>query len=114
MSLFSREFVKDLLKTRGISPSKGLGQNFLVDKDALEKIVASGGLNKNDTVLEIGPGPGVLTAELAKTARRVVAVEKDPKMVEVLKETTKGLGNVEIIQDDALKLIENWKLEIGN
>ncbi|MFC1789430.1 16S rRNA (adenine(1518)-N(6)/adenine(1519)-N(6))-dimethyltransferase RsmA [Patescibacteria group bacterium] len=113
MNLSSKEFVQFLLKKYGFSPSKRLGQNFLVDKTALEKIVTAANLKKNEVVLEIGPGLGVLTQELAKKAGKVVSVEKDPKMIEVLRETVEGFGNVEIIKGD-VRQIENRKLKIKN
>ena len=72
-------------------PSKGLGQNFLIDKFAIKKVVKAAELTKKDTVLEIGPGIGNLTQELAQEAGKVIAVEKDPKMIEILKETLKRL-----------------------
>jgi len=102
--------VKKILKKYKISPSKGLGQNFLADKRVLRKIVTTAELKPDDIVLEIGPGPGNLTLELAKRVKRVVAIEKDPKMVEILKNVIdeQGIQNVQIIQDDVLK-IKNWK-----
>jgi 16S rRNA (adenine1518-N6/adenine1519-N6)-dimethyltransferase len=74
------------LKKFNIRPSKSLGQNFLVDREILNAIVQSAKLTKEDTVLEIGPGLGNLTAELAENAGRVVAVEIDKRLVPVLKE----------------------------
>ena len=104
MDFFSQKYIKSLLKEHQIYPSKRFGQNFLVDKTVFEKIIGAANLSPEDTVLEIGPGIGNLTQELAKKAKRVVAVEKDKKMVEVLKETLKDFKNVEIIQGDILKL----------
>jgi 16S rRNA (adenine1518-N6/adenine1519-N6)-dimethyltransferase len=100
-------------------PSKRLGQNFLVDKSGLKKIFEPARLSENDIVLEIGPGVGNLTQELAKKAKKVIAIEKDPRMVEILKETLKDFNNIKIIQADILKienwkLIKNWKLKNGN
>ena len=66
-----------LLKKYGLRPHKGLGQNFLQDPIALENIVAAAEIRPTDTVLEIGPGPGSLTAALVARAGRVVAIEKD-------------------------------------
>jgi len=104
MSLFSQKEVKNLLKNHGIRPSKGLGQNFLIDQKAVKRVIDAADLKKDDLVLEIGPGLGVLTIELAKRAKKVVAVEKDQKIAEILKETLKGLDNIEIIKADILKL----------
>ena len=105
--------------SKSIPPSKGLGQHFLIDKGVLAKIVAAADLQPDDNVLEIGPGLGVLTLELAKRAKKVVAVEKDPRLIPILRENLTNHKNVEIVQKDVLKignwnLIENWKLEIGN
>lgn len=98
--------VKNLLKKYGISPSKRLGQNFLVDERALKKIVDAANLSKDDVVLEIGSGIGNLTIELAKKAKRVIAVEKDIKMCKILKELLEcwNVKNVEIVNEDILKL----------
>jgi len=120
--------VKNLLKRYNLRPSRGLGQNFLIDKKAVRKIIAAADLKPGDLVLEIGPGLGVLTQEMAKKVKparnafgiadaggKVVAVEKDPKMVTVLEETLKDHKNVEIIQEDILKFqITNYKSQIGN
>ncbi len=103
MILTSRRVIKNLLKKYGGYPLKRLGQNFLVDSEVLKKIIKAANLQPDDIVLEIGPGIGVLTQELAKKAERVIAIEKDSKMVEILKETLKDLKNVKIIQGDILK-----------
>ncbi len=80
-----------------------MGQHFLIDRIVLRRIIRAAELKKTDTVLEIGPGTGTLTIELAKTAQKVIAVEKDPKICQILKETLKNLKNIEIIQGDILK-----------
>jgi len=104
MDLSSVTSIKSLLRKHKISPSKKFGQNFLIDKSSLRKVITTAGLNPDETVLEVGPGLGVLTQELAEKAKRVVAVEKDPKMVAMLKETLKDYKNIEIIQENILKL----------
>lgn len=96
--------VHALLKRYNLDPYKGLGQNFLVDQGALEKIVACAEIEKTDTVLEIGAGLGSLTRLLAQTAGRVVAVEIDRKMIPPLKEVMGRYDNCEIIQGDILEL----------
>jgi len=100
---------KELLEKYGLAPKKKLGQNFLVDKGAVEKLVKAGQIEKTDLVLEIGPGIGVLTKELARSARKVIAVEKDPQMVEILSNELNELqiDNVEIVQKDILEFLEN-------
>ncbi len=96
--------VVSLLRQYDIRPSKGLGQNFLVDRRALERIVEASDLSPEDIVLEVGPGLGVLTRELAERTRAVVAVELDRKMLAVLHDLLAGYENVHLIQGDILEL----------
>ena len=102
MELTSKTTIKALLRKYGIHPLKALGQNFLISKNVLEKIIEAANLKPDDIVLEIGPGIGTLTKELAHRVEKVVAVEKDRGMVEILKETLKEFDNVEIIEADIL------------
>ncbi len=92
-----------LLRKHGIRPLKRLGQNFLCDPNILEKIVRIAGVRDTDTVVEIGSGIGVLTALLAARARRVIALEVDRRLVEVLKSELGGVANVEIVHGDVLE-----------
>ena len=96
--------IKDVMQRHGFSFSKGLGQNFLVNPSVCPRMAELGGANERAGVLEIGPGIGVLTAELARRARRVVAVELDERLLPVLNETLAAFSNVTIIHGDALKL----------
>lgn len=82
---------------------KKFGQNFLIDTHVLEKIVEAAGVQSGDFVLEIGPGIGTLTQYLCEGAGRVLAVEIDPNLIPILKETLAGYDNVEIVQGDILK-----------
>jgi len=109
------EEIKRLLKKYNIYPSKRLGQNFLVDEGILKKIVEAAELSKNDIVLEVGPGIGNLTVELAKSVKKVIAVEKDQDLVRILKELLDcwKVRNVRIVEGDIRK-IENCKLKIEN
>jgi 16S rRNA (adenine1518-N6/adenine1519-N6)-dimethyltransferase len=95
---------REILKEFGIKPSKGLGQNFLTDKNILAKMVAAAELSRHDQVLEIGPGIGTLTRTLAARAGKVVAVEIDRRLVPVLGHTLKHCDNVEVINADILTL----------
>ena len=104
MDLFSKRNIKSLFKKYQSKPLKKFGQNFLIDRSAAKKVIEMANLKPSDTVLEIGPGIGTLTVELAKKAKQVIAIEKDPKMVEILKETLKDFQNVEVIYGDILKL----------
>ena len=96
--------VPGLLKRYGLRPDKSLGQNFLLDEAALEKVVAAAAIKEGDAVLEIGPGLGSLTRLLAVQAFSVVAVELDAKLIPPLKEVLRSYSNVEIIQGDILAL----------
>ena len=104
MDLYSIKVIKELLRANNATPNSLLGQNFLLEKRVAVKILKAAEISPKDTVLEIGPGIGTLTKELAQKARRVVSVEKDPAMVKILKETTGTLTNIEVIQADILKL----------
>ena len=93
-----------LLRRHGLRPRKSLGQNFLVDESALQRVVAAAGLEADAVVLEIGPGLGSLTRLLAESARRVVCVELDPALIPVLHEVLAPFQNVQIVQGDILRL----------
>ncbi len=83
---------------------KKFGQNFLIDTHVLDKIIASADVNKEDCVLEIGPGIGTMTQYLAENARKVVAVEIDKALIPILADTLKEYDNVKIINEDILKV----------
>lgn len=95
--------IKKLLKRYNIRPSKKLGQNFLIDKEVLKKIIEVANLSKKDIVLEVGPGIGNLTIELAKRVKKVMAVEKDLNLVKILNSELR-IKNIKIIQGDILKI----------
>jgi 16S rRNA (adenine1518-N6/adenine1519-N6)-dimethyltransferase len=103
--------VTALLKKYGLRPSKGLGQNFLVDENALQKVVKAAEIRVGDTILEVGPGLGSLTRYLASSAQQVVAVELDQKLLPVLHETLAPFENVEIVIGDILELDPGILLE---
>lgn len=96
--------IKDIMQRHGFSFSKGLGQNFLVNPSVCPRMAEMGGANEKSGVLEIGPGIGVLTAELARRAKKVVAIELDDRLIPVLGETLAEFNNVKVIHGDALKL----------
>lgn len=96
--------VSVLLKQYGLRPDRKLGQNFLQDDFALEAIAAAAEIQREDTILEIGPGLGSLTRHLAASAREVIAVELDPDLIPPLRAVTQPYGNVHIVQGDILKL----------
>jgi len=103
---------KNLLKEYGLKPSKGLGQHFLIGQGVLKKIIQTAGLKTTDVVLEIGPGLGILTRELAKMVKKVIAVEKDQRLCRILERELKNFKNLKIIQDDILK--SNIQYPISN
>jgi 16S rRNA (adenine1518-N6/adenine1519-N6)-dimethyltransferase len=100
--LTGRATVRALLARHATHADKSFGQNFLVDKNALEAIVAAAELQPDSVVFEVGPGLGTLTVALARRAARVVTVELDSEMLPVLEETLDGLDNVELVNADAL------------
>jgi 16S rRNA (adenine1518-N6/adenine1519-N6)-dimethyltransferase len=96
--------LESVLRRHGVRAATGIGQHFLVDRSVLATIVEAAELSANDDVLEVGPGPGVLTAALADRARSVTTVELDERMVEVLRETLGGRQNVRVVRGDALEV----------
>lgn len=109
VNLTSLRVVRDLVCRYGIRPSRTQGQNFLVDRNVLERILEAAELTGQEVVLEIGCGLGTLTAALAERARWVVGVEKDPRCVAALRETLVACPNVEVYEADALAApLEEW------
>ena len=96
--------LRNLLYAHNMRPNKAFGQNFLIDRSILTKIVEAAEIEANDEILEVGAGTGVLTRELAHSARRVVAVELERDMLALLAKTTSFSPNVEIIARDLLFL----------
>jgi 16S rRNA (adenine1518-N6/adenine1519-N6)-dimethyltransferase len=96
--------IKQELKEYGLIPRKGWGQHFLVDRNILNKVIRTAQVGKGDVVLEVGPGLGEMTLSLARQAKKVIAIEIDPKLVEILKEKTVDCPNVEVIKEDILKI----------
>ena len=97
-------YVRAVLSKHGFTFSKALGQNFLVNPSVCPKMAQMCGCGENTGAIEIGPGAGVLTAELARIAYKVVAVELDKRLLPVLEETLAGYDNVKVINADAMKL----------
>ncbi|MCL0075515.1 16S rRNA (adenine(1518)-N(6)/adenine(1519)-N(6))-dimethyltransferase RsmA [Dehalococcoidia bacterium] len=107
---------RKLLRRFGLHARKGLGQHFLVDQAALRVITGAAELTPDDTVVEVGPGLGVLTEELAGIAGRVVAIEIDPRIASILTERFSHRSNVTIVSDDVLQFapLAVFAPEIGN
>ena len=95
--------VKDILARHGFHFSKALGQNFIVNPSVCPRMAEESGIDENSGVIEIGAGIGVLTAELAKRAKKVVVIELDTKLLPILDETLRDFDNIEIINQDVLK-----------
>ena len=98
------EETKFILKKYNIRANKSLGQNFLIDKESITKIVDSAFITKQDLVIEIGPGLGTLTEFLLEKAKKVICIELDSNMVNILKERFLLYDNLEIINEDVLKI----------
>lgn len=98
------EYIKNLFRQFGLKPKHYLGQNFLIDEAVLNEIVATAELSKDDSVIEVGPGIGVLTSELAAHAKEVYAVEKDRNLIPILKRQIKNHKNVKVINEDILRI----------
>ena len=96
--------IRNELREYGLFPKKGLGQHFLIDPNILNKVILTAQVRKEDTVLEIGPGLGGMTLELARQAKRVIAIEIDPRLVEILKKKMDGILNTELVKGDILKM----------
>jgi 16S rRNA (adenine1518-N6/adenine1519-N6)-dimethyltransferase len=95
---------RDIIVRYGFSFKKSLGQNFLIDQNILRKIVAAAELDATKGALEIGPGIGALTQQLANTAGRVTAVEIDDRLIPILRDVLAGADNVQVEHGDVLKL----------
>lgn len=104
MALTDITVIKELLNRHGFAFSKAMGQNFLINPAVCPRMAEECGAGPGVGVLEIGPGIGVLTAELAKKAERVAAVEIDRRLLPILTETLAGFQNAEVIHGDVLKL----------
>ncbi len=104
MNLTSATQVKELLAKHGLHPKKRFGQNFLIDRNVLERLLDAAGIGQDSLALEIGAGLGVVSVELAARARKVVCVEVDHQLEAVLREVLQNAQNVEVVIEDFLKL----------
>lgn len=99
-----REETEFLLKKYKLKANKSLGQNFLINQQIIDDIVKVANVNEDDLIIEIGPGLGSLTSKLADNAKKVIAIELDQNMIEILKERFSLYKNVEIIHGDIMKV----------
>ena len=102
--LTNRSVIRDLLQRHGFTFSKALGQNFIINPSICPRIAEQGGAAAGVGVIEIGAGIGVLTAELARRAGRVVCIEIDSRLLPILSETLADFSNVSIVNEDVLKV----------
>lgn len=102
--LFDINVIKDVMSRHGFNFSKALGQNFLVNPGVCPRMAEECGADENTGVIEIGAGVGVLTKELAKRAKKVVSIELDTRLLPVLNETLAEFDNIEIVNEDILKV----------
>ncbi|MDE5583731.1 MAG: 16S rRNA (adenine(1518)-N(6)/adenine(1519)-N(6))-dimethyltransferase RsmA [Ruminococcus sp.] len=103
MNLTNIGTIREIMARHGFNFSKGLGQNFIINPEICPKIAENGNAREGFGIIEIGTGIGVLTAELAKRAKKVVAVEIDTRLMPVLDETLAEFDNIKIINQDAMK-----------
>ena len=108
------EETKFLMKKYNLTANKKLGQNFLIDDEAINKIVDSANLTKEDLVMEIGPGLGTLTSMLLEKAGKVIAIELDDRMVKILQDRFLVYNNFELINEDVLKVNLPELIEANN
>lgn len=95
---------REILEKYNLSAKKSLGQNFIIDTNILRNMVDAGNVDKNTTVIEIGPGIGALTEQIAKAAKEVYAFEIDDRFLTVLEDTLSGYSNVTVIHQDILEV----------
>lgn len=100
-----------LLKKYHITANKSLGQNFLMNDEVIHQTIESANISKEDLVIEIGPGLGILTQELLERAKKVIAIELDSRMVNIITERFKLYQNFEVIPEDVLKVNLKEKIE---
>ena len=98
------EETKIIMKKYNIRANKSLGQNFLINSEVVENIVNSSEINKEDMVIEVGPGLGTLTKYLLEEAGKVLCIELDTKMIKILNDRFSEYDNFEIINADVLKV----------
>ena len=96
--------IKRIMSKNGFSFSKALGQNFIIDPEVCPEMAELSGITEESGVLEIGPGIGVLTQELGRRAKKVVALELDARLIPVLEDTLSDFDNIEVINADAMKI----------
>ena len=102
--LSSHRATKEVVNKHNFKFSKSLGQNFLIDDNVIDRILEGARLSETDRIIEVGPGIGTLTREMGKVAENVVSIEIDKTLIPILKETLADLDNVEVVNEDILKV----------
>lgn len=102
--LSSHSVTKEVVQKHNFKFSKSLGQNFLIDSNIIDKILDGARVTEGDNIIEVGPGIGTLTREMGKVAEKVVAIEIDRNLIPILKDTLSDLENIEVINQDILKV----------
>ncbi len=102
--LSSHKATKSVVEKHNFKFSKSLGQNFLIDDNVIDKILNGARLSEGDNIIEVGPGIGTLTREMGKIADKVVAIEIDKSLIPILKETLGEFDNIEVVNNDILKV----------
>ncbi|MFQ9309514.1 MAG: 16S rRNA (adenine(1518)-N(6)/adenine(1519)-N(6))-dimethyltransferase RsmA [Paraclostridium sordellii] len=102
--LSSHRKTKEVVDKHGFKFSKSLGQNFLIDDNVIDRILDGARLSKGDKIIEVGPGIGTLTSEMGRVADKVVAIEIDKTLIPILKDTLDEFENIEVINQDILKV----------
>jgi 16S rRNA (adenine1518-N6/adenine1519-N6)-dimethyltransferase len=103
MKITNPQEIKNYLRARNLQPKDYMGQNFLIDEDVLSQIVKAADLKPSDTILEVGPGLGVLTGELVRDTKQVWAIEKDKNLFALLKTEFAATENLKVINEDILR-----------
>ena len=102
--LSSHQATKEVVQKHNFKFSKSLGQNFLIDTNVIDRILEGARVKEGDYVIEVGPGIGTLTKEMGRTAEKVVAIEIDKTLIPILEETLADFPNIEVINQDILKV----------
>lgn len=104
MKIMNRKEVQFILRQLKVTPKKSLGQNFLIDLNILQKIISEANLNKNDVVVEIGTGLGIITSELISKVKKVYSYEINSKLFQYASQKFSGLSNIELFNEDILQV----------
>ena len=102
--LSSHQATKEVVQKHNFKFSKSLGQNFLIDTNVIDRILEGARVKEGDYVIEVGPGIGTLTKEMGRSAEKVVAIEIDKTLIPILEETLADFPNIEVINQDILKV----------